>query len=169
MPFFAEETLEAVRSIPLYEIVRTQVDLTRSGKNWRGLSPFTNEKTPSFFVLTDRNYYKCHSSGMAGDGIRFVQETERLNFQEAVEVLAETGAIQKLELTGSIKRFDGDPAPHYHIRCIDCGRVDNAPLAPLNRIEDRLYGATVYTITGHRLEFTGLCPDCTKKEAERGR
>lgn len=89
MPFFAEETIAAVRSIPLYEIVRPVVDLSRSGKNWRGLSPFTNEKTPSFYVLTDRNFFKCHSSQLAGDGIRFVQETEKLTFPEAVESLAE--------------------------------------------------------------------------------
>jgi len=89
MPFFSEETLLAVRSIPIYDIVRPSVDLSRSGKNWKGLSPFTSEKTPSFFLLTDRNYFKCHSSGLAGDGIRFVQETEKLTFPEAVEVLAE--------------------------------------------------------------------------------
>ena len=89
MPYFSEETLEAVRSIPLYEIVRPSLELSRSGKNWRGLSPFTNEKTPSFFILTDRNLFKCHSSGLAGDGIRFLQETEKLNFQEAIETLAE--------------------------------------------------------------------------------
>ncbi len=89
MPFFSEETLQAVRAIPLYEVVRPVVDLKRVGKNWRGLSPFSNEKTPSFYVLTDRNYFKCHSTGLAGDGISFVQETEKLTFQEAVEVLAE--------------------------------------------------------------------------------
>lgn len=89
MPFFSDETLLAVRSIPLYDIVRTAVDLSRSGRNWRGLSPFSNERTPSFYVLTDRNFFKCHSTGLAGDGIRFVQETEKLTFPEAVEVLAE--------------------------------------------------------------------------------
>ncbi|HSH09828.1 MAG TPA: DNA primase, partial [Oceanipulchritudo sp.] len=89
MPFFSEETLLAVRSIPIYDIVRPTVDLSRSGKNWKGLSPFSNEKTPSFYLLTDRNYFKCHSSGLAGDGIRFVQETEKLTFPEAVEILAE--------------------------------------------------------------------------------
>jgi DNA primase len=93
MPYFADETLEAVRSIPLYEIVRSSVELSRSGKNWRGLSPFSNEKTPSFFVLTDLNLFKCHSTGLAGDGIRFLQETEKLTFPEAVETLAERFAI----------------------------------------------------------------------------
>jgi DNA primase len=93
MPFFSEETLQAVRSIPLYDIVRSRVELSRSGRNWKGLSPFTQENTPSFFVLTEKNFFKCFSSGLAGDGIRFVQETEKLTFPEAVEALAERFAI----------------------------------------------------------------------------
>jgi DNA primase len=93
MPFFSEETLQAVRSIPLYDIVRTRVELSRSGRNWRGLSPFSQEKTPSFYVLTEKNFFKCFSSGLAGDGIRFVQETEKLTFPEAVEALAERFSI----------------------------------------------------------------------------
>lgn len=89
MPYFAEETLSAIRAIPLYEIVRPYVELKRSGRNWQGLSPFSQERTPSFFVLTDKNYFKCFSSGLAGDGIRFVQELEKLTFPEALEFLAE--------------------------------------------------------------------------------
>lgn len=85
-----------------------------------------------------------------------------------LEVLSEAGEIQKLELGGDIKRFDWNPAKHYHIRCLNCGRVDDAPVAPLNRIEDELYGATVYTIFGHRLVFEGLCPQCTRKAEEKG-
>jgi len=83
-----------------------------------------------------------------------------------LEILAELGKIQKLELSGSVKRFDGNPQRHYHIRCMRCGRVDNAPVAPLRQIENRLYGATVYTIIGHRLEFEGFCPRCSKERAE---
>jgi Fur family ferric uptake transcriptional regulator len=79
-----------------------------------------------------------------------------------LEILTELGEIQTLELSGSMKRFDGIPKKHYHIRCLRCGRVDDAPIAPLNQIEDELYGATVYTIIGHRLEFTGLCPACSR-------
>jgi len=80
-----------------------------------------------------------------------------------LEVLVEMGQIQKLELGGTVKRFDWDPQPHYHIRCLQCGRVDDAPLAPLNQIENDLYGSTVYEIIGHRLEFIGLCPACSRK------
>ncbi len=82
-----------------------------------------------------------------------------------LEILAELGKIQKLALSGSVKRFDGNPQRHYHIRCMHCGRVDNAPIAPLRQIENRLYGATVYNIIGHRLEFEGFCPECSKLEA----
>ena len=81
-----------------------------------------------------------------------------------LEILSELGEIQKLELGGDLKRFDWNPIQHYHIRCMSCGSVDDAPIAPLNTIEDDLYGATVYTIIGHRLVFEGLCPECTKKQ-----
>ncbi len=79
-----------------------------------------------------------------------------------LEILSELGEIQKLELGGDLKRFDRKPNKHYHIRCMNCGRVDDAPIAPLNQVEDELYGTTVFTIIGHRLEFEGLCPQCSK-------
>ena len=80
-----------------------------------------------------------------------------------LEVLAELGEIQKLELSGSIMRFDGNPLKHYHIRCVGCNRVDDAPLAPMEQLENELYGTTVFEIIGHNLEFIGLCPDCARK------
>lgn len=82
-----------------------------------------------------------------------------------LEVLASMGKIQKLELSGALKRYDWNTKKHYHIRCLHCDRVDDAPIAPLNQLENDLYGATVFEIIGHNLEFTGLCPDCSKKAA----
>lgn len=79
-----------------------------------------------------------------------------------LEVLAELGFIQVLELSGSLKRFDWDPNKHYHIRCIRCDRVENAPIAPMHRLENKIYKSTVFEIIGHNLEFTGLCPQCTE-------
>lgn len=84
-----------------------------------------------------------------------------------LEILSALGEIQTLELSGSQKRYDGIPQKHYHIRCIRCEQVDDAPIAPLNSLEDELYGATVYTIMGHRLEFIGLCPECSRSEEAR--
>jgi Fe2+ or Zn2+ uptake regulation protein len=80
-----------------------------------------------------------------------------------LEILSELGKIQKLQLSGSLKRFDWNTNKHYHIRCVKCNRVDDAPIAPLNQIEDELYESTVFEIIGHNLEFVGLCPECSKK------
>ncbi|MGA6924366.1 MAG: transcriptional repressor [Desulfosarcina sp.] len=80
-----------------------------------------------------------------------------------LDLLCELGEIQRLELSGSMKRYDGIANKHYHIRCIGCDRVDDAPIAPLNELEDDLYGTTVFEIIGHNLEFTGLCPQCSRQ------
>jgi Fur family ferric uptake transcriptional regulator len=81
-----------------------------------------------------------------------------------LEVLSELGEIQKLELSGLLKRFDWNTKKHYHIRCVRCSRIDDAPIAPLNQLDNELNGATVFEIIGHNLEFTGLCPECSGKE-----
>lgn len=80
-----------------------------------------------------------------------------------LEILSGSGEIQKLELGGTIKRYDWNPKKHYHIRCTRCGRVDDAPIAPLKQLENELSGATIYTIIGHTLEFEGFCPACSKQ------
>ena len=76
------------------DIIGRKVSLKKKGKEWVGLSPFTNEKTPSFYVNDQKRIFKCFSSGMGGDVIKFVQETERLSFMEAVEKLAEEAGMQ---------------------------------------------------------------------------
>ena len=84
-----------------------------------------------------------------------------------LDLLCEMGEIQRLNLSGAIKRYDGIAKKHYHIRCIQCNRVDDAPIAPLNQLEDDLYGTTVFEIIGHNLEFTGLCPQCSRQRDRR--
>lgn len=84
-----------------------------------------------------------------------------------LDVLSEVGAIQTLELSGALKRFDWNTNKHYHIRCVRCNRVDDAPVAPLNQLEDELYESTVFQIVGHNLEFIGLCPKCSRRDSER--
>lgn len=76
-----------------------------------------------------------------------------------LEMLAEAGAIKKIEITGRQKRFDWDLQQHNHIYCVQCHRVDNILLEPgveiLRPEDDR-----GYAITGCRIEFVGLCPAC---------
>lgn len=84
-----------------------------------------------------------------------------------LEILSELGLIQKLEISGSIKRFDWRNEKHYHIRCINCDRIDDAPIKVLENVEHSLDGSTGYKVTGHSLEFLGLCPVCMEKAMDR--
>lgn len=70
------------------EVIGKTVKLRRNGREWVGLSPFTKEKTPSFYVNDTKRQFFDFSSGKNGDIISFVMETERLSFNEAVERLA---------------------------------------------------------------------------------
>ncbi len=80
-----------------------------------------------------------------------------------LEILSECGMIQKLELGGIQKRFDGNANNHYHVRCIHCDRIKDVPIGPITAIEDALHGKSDYEIIGHRLEFIGVCTQCTKE------
>ena len=87
---FSEETIEQVRqAVDLVELIGGQVALRKAGQTWKGLCPFHDEKTPSFTVNPDRQAYHCFGCGAGGDAFRFVMETDRLPFVEAVESLAE--------------------------------------------------------------------------------
>ena len=80
-----------------------------------------------------------------------------------LEILSESGNIQKIEPGCSLKRFDGNPCEHYHIRCVSCGRVVDAPMTPGLEIDLEQVNSTDFTIIGHKLEFLGLCPQCADK------
>lgn len=86
---FPEEFLNELKSrVRLSDVVGRKVQLKKRGKDYVGLSPFSNEKSPSFYVHDDRGFYKCFSTQKGGDAITFIMETERLSFAEAVEKLA---------------------------------------------------------------------------------
>ena len=78
-----------------------------------------------------------------------------------LEILAESGEIQKLEMGCSPKRFDGKTENHYHLRCIRCNRVVDAPVDFDVKIKHDLNSATDFKIIGHRLEIIGICPACS--------
>ena len=86
--------LEEIRSrLPASEVVGRRVKLKKAGREWRGLSPFNAEKTPSFYVNDQKQFYHCFSSGKHGDVFRFLMETEGLSFPEAVERLASEAGV----------------------------------------------------------------------------
>ena len=79
--------------IDIVEVVGARVELKRAGKEYKGLSPFTNEKSPSFFVSPAKQMFFCFSSGKNGTAINFLMEFDRLNFVDAVEELARRAGV----------------------------------------------------------------------------
>src|SRR5258707_10710840 len=86
---FPPQFLDELRArLPVSDVVGRRVKLKKSGREWRGLSPFNKERTPSFFVNDQKGFYHDFSSGKHGDIFGFVMEAEGLSFPEAVERLA---------------------------------------------------------------------------------
>jgi DNA primase len=107
---FTKDSIERVRdAVDMAELVGAKTDLRRVGSRWTGLCPFHDERTPSFSVDPERGLYHCFGCGVGGDAIRFVQETEALDFPEAVEALAERYGVR-------LEREEDDPAAEQRRR-----------------------------------------------------
>jgi DNA primase len=81
----------------IVEVIGEFVKLKKSGQNFRGLSPFTNEKDPSFFVSPAKGIFKCFSSGTGGNVVTFLMEHEKLSYPEALRYLAKKYNIEITE------------------------------------------------------------------------
>lgn len=91
---FPDSFLDEIRArLPVSDVARRRVQLKKQGREWRGLSPFNKERTPSFFVNDQKGFYHDFSSGKHGDIFGFVMETEGLSFPEAVERLADIAGV----------------------------------------------------------------------------
>ncbi len=80
--------------LSILDVVGGYVKLSKSGKHWKGKSPFTSEKTPSFFVSPERGMYYCFSTGKGGDMFTFMTEMEGVDFKGALKLLAERAGVQ---------------------------------------------------------------------------
>jgi DNA primase len=78
----------------LVELIGARVELKRAGREYKGLSPFTNEKSPSFFVSPAKQMFFDFSSGKNGNAVGFLMEYDRLSFVEAVEELARRAGLE---------------------------------------------------------------------------
>jgi len=91
---YSDELKEEIRGAnDIVDIVSQYVTLKRSGRNFSGLCPFHKEKTPSFSVSADKQYYHCFGCHKGGDVFNFVSEIEKIPFKEALELLAERAKI----------------------------------------------------------------------------
>lgn len=94
--------------VDVVEVVGERVQLKKTGRNYSGLCPFHQEKTPSFTVSADKQFYHCFGCGAHGNALRFLMEYDQLRFPEAVEQLA---SRQGLEVPR-----EGDDDPHAQAR-----------------------------------------------------
>jgi DNA primase len=103
MALFTKDTIDRVRdAVDMVHLVAEKTDLRRVGTRWTGLCPFHDERTPSFSVNAEEKLYYCFGCGEGGDAFKFVQQTEGLDFQESVELLAERSGVQ-------VEREEDDP------------------------------------------------------------
>ncbi|MFA5041702.1 MAG: DNA primase [Bdellovibrionales bacterium] len=92
---FPPSFLEEIRNrLPVSGVVGSRVRMVRAGREFKGCCPFHNEKTPSFYVNDDKQFYHCFGCGAHGDVIGFVMRHDHLSFPEAVENLAAQAGLQ---------------------------------------------------------------------------
>src|ERR1700749_5118543 len=104
---FTPQFLDELRArLSVSEVVGKRVKLKKAGREWKGLSPFQQEKTPSFTVNDQKGFYHDFSSGRHGDIIRFVMETEGVSFPEAVERLASMAGMALPAVTPDAARHE---------------------------------------------------------------
>lgn len=123
---YSEELLDEVRqSNDIVDVISQYVHLKRSGRNFFGLCPFHNEKSPSFSVSPDKQIFHCFGCGAGGNVFSFLTKIEGINFVEAVQLLAEKANIQlptiensadsaKEELKTKVYKVNEFAAEFYH-------------------------------------------------------
>ena len=103
MPRYSDEIIEEVRqSNDIVDIISQYMHLKRSGRNYFGLCPFHNEKSPSFSVSPDKQIFHCFGCGVGGNVFTFLMKIEGISFIEAVQSLAERANIQLPTFENSI-------------------------------------------------------------------
>lgn len=94
MPPIPEEIIEKVRqSHDIVDVVSQYVSLRKTGKNYVGLCPFHSEKTPSFNVVSDKQFFYCFGCHAGGDVLKFIMDIEGISYVEAITLLAEKAGI----------------------------------------------------------------------------
>lgn len=123
---YSDELIEEVRqSNDIVDIISQYVHLTRKGRNYFGLCPFHNEKSPSFSVSPDRQIFHCFGCGVGGNVYTFLMKIEGITFKESLEQLAERANIQlptlennadtaKEELKAKVYKVNEFTAEFYH-------------------------------------------------------
>lgn len=116
MARFTPQFLDELRArLPVSDVVGKRVKLKKAGREWKGLSPFQQEKTPSFYVNDQKGFYHDFSSGKHGNIFDFVMETEGCSFPEAVERLASLAGLPLPAVTPDAARQERQRKTLYDV------------------------------------------------------
>lgn len=108
-----EQIADIKNAVNIVDVIGEVVTLTKAGRHFLGLCPFHKEKTPSFNVIEDRQFYHCFGCGKSGDVFKFLEEYRQITFMESVQILAERVGIR---VTVNQPRIDQtQPHPHQQI------------------------------------------------------
>lgn len=124
---YSDELIDEIKSRnDIVDVVSQYVVLKRQGRNYFGLCPFHNEKSPSFAVSPDRQFFHCFGCGVGGNVFHFIMKVENVSFVEAVQILAQRAGIElptlssssedeeRTKLKNEIYKLNLDAAQFYH-------------------------------------------------------
>ncbi len=149
--------LDALRDrLTLSDIIGQRVRLSRAGREFKGCCPFHKEKTPSFYVNDEKQFYHCFGCGAHGDAVGFVMQHDNLSFPDAVEILAAKAGMEMPKQTPQdIRKAKKQQSLHALIeettRFFEASLQDPANREALGYLQDR--GIAQDTIARFRLGF----------------
>ncbi len=159
MTRFTPQILDEIRArLPVSQVVGRKVALKKAGREYKGLSPFKTEKTPSFTVNDAKGFYHCFATGEHGDIFTFVMKTEGLEFPEAVERLAEEAGVPLPKEAPRERNVEAEDQRErlYRLLEVSARFFEDSLKAPLGA-EARRYldkrGVARETILGFRLGY----------------
>jgi DNA primase len=154
--FIPEEYLEEIKArVDIVELISQYVELRPSGRNFRALCPFHEERTPSFTVSPEKGIFYCFGCGAGGNVFTFVMRMERLTFPEAVAFLAERCGVElPSALRGTSSSFQErerlfrvlESANRYYRECLEAGKDEEAYRAREYLVKKRGLGEEVREI-----------------------
>lgn len=138
--------------VSIADVVGAKVKLTKKGREYQGLCPFHNEKTPSFTVNESKGFYHCFGCGAHGDIIKFEMEANGLPFIDALQKLAHQAGLQMPQLSAKDKKEEDERKSLYEIMETACAFFEREL-----RMPDGASGLKYFT------EKRGLSPETLKK------
>ena len=138
------DTVEQIKAkLSILEVVSPYVKLTKSGRNYKGLSPFNKEKTPSFYVNPERGTYYCFSSGQGGDQFEFIQKMEGVDFKGALKILAEKAGVEIVYQGSGVSKQDKDKRDRLYEATARAEALYTANLLEGKKLEGSAYAYAI--------------------------